>query len=87
MGILIKLFYLWYGNMGILLLLIALFPHYFFYWMAYGLIYWNRWEYHYQRTKKIRKVISVFGVVITGCLMESYVNSYLMMNFLKLFQK
>lgn len=85
LGILLKLFFLWYGANGIILLLVALIPQYIFYWMGYGLIYWNREICYMRETQKLIRFIPVLGVVIIGCIVESYVNPFLVSSYLNLF--
>lgn len=85
LGILCKLFFVWYGLKGLGLLLVSLFPHFLLYWMAYGMLYWE------MEKRRLRVVNSPIGiilsiiVVITGMLMESYVNPLLLKTFLHIF--
>lgn len=87
LGILMKLFFLWYGINGMLLLFVALIPQYLFYWMGYGLIYWNERNGYVKQRYQFFRVIPILGVVIIGCFLESYVNPFLVLNYLKLFMK
>ena len=83
-GMLLKLFYLWYGIKGMGLFAAALLPQYIFYWMAYGLLYWesdrNRM---YARRNYIPMVLTI-GVVIMGIFLESYVNPFLVNGIVKM---
>lgn len=84
-GIMLKLFYLWYGIKGIGLFLVATFPHFLFYWMAYGLLYWEVNKRNGWLERKRFSMILAFGVVIIGIWVESYVNPFLLSFFLKNF--
>lgn len=85
LGILCKLFFCWYGLKGLGLLIVSLLPHFLLYWMAYGMLYWE------MEKKRLRVVNSPLGiiisilVVITGILVESYVNPIFLRAYLKLF--
>jgi len=85
LGILCKLFFVWYGLKGLGLLLVSMLPHFLLYWMAYGMLYWE------MEKRRLRVVNSPIGiilsiiVVITGMLMESYVNPLLLKTFLHIF--
>ena len=84
-GILFKLFFVWYGIAGIGLLLVSIIPHFLFYWMAYGLMYC---ETEKRQLFRIKKPIGFFlsaGVVIMGIFIESYVNPFLLIAYLKIF--
>lgn len=84
-GILVKLFVCWYGISGFGLLVILILPHFLFYWMAYGLLYY---EMDRQRLRTVKSPVGIFvslGVVIMGILVESYVNPFLLRTYLKIF--
>ena len=84
-GMLFKLFFCWYGVSGIGLLLVSILPHFLFYWMAYGLLYW---EMDRRRLRIVKSPFGIFiaiGVVIMGIVIESYVNPFLLRTYLKLF--
>ncbi len=84
-GILLKLFYLWYGIKGMGLMLAAAMPHYLFYFMGYGLLY-HGFERNRLRTRKNHMpVLVAVGVVIIGIVLESYVNPFLVGGYLKIF--
>ena len=87
MGILMKPFYLWYGGSGLLLLIVSLMPQFLFYWMGYGLLYAGTRIQNRRGRHHLSKALPVFGVVIIGCIVESYVNPFLVLNYLKLFMK
>ena len=84
-GILFKLFYLWYGLPGMGLLLVAALPHYLFYFMAYGLMYWNFEKNRLRVRKSYFPVLLSVIVVIMGIFSESYVNPFLVGGYLKIF--
>lgn len=84
-GMLLKLFYLWYGIKGMGLLLTAVFPHYFFYWMAYGLLYWELEKNRMRMKRNNIPFILALGVVIMGIVLESYVNPFLVGGYMKIF--
>jgi len=87
LGILFKLFFVWYGGKGIGLLVVLLMPHFLLYWMAYGMLYW---ELEKRRLRMNHNPLGIFlsiGVVITGILVESYVNPFLVRTYLNLFFK
>ena len=84
-GILLKLFYLWYGIKGMGLMIAAALPHYLFYFMAYGLLYWNFERNRLRTRKKYLPVLVSVGVVIMGIVLESYVNPFLVGGYLKIF--
>ena len=84
-GILLKLFYLWYGLPGMGLLLVAALPHYLFYFMAYGLMYWNFEKNRLRVRKSYFPVLLSVIVVIMGIFSESYVNPFLVGGYLKIF--
>ena len=87
LGILLKLFYLWYGLSGMGLLIVAVLPHYVFYIMSYGLMFRN---YEKNRLHVRRNYLPVFLaviVVIMGIFAESYVNPFLVGGYLKIFFK
>ena len=84
-GILLKLFYLWYGLSGMGLLLVATLPHYLFYFMAYGLLYWNFEKNRLRVRKSYFPILLSVIVVIMGILAESYVNPFLVGGYLKIF--
>lgn len=84
-GLLLKLFYLWYGIKGMGLLTVASLPHCLFYVMAYGLLYRN---FEINRLRVRKNYFPVFvsvTVVIIGILLESYVNPFLVREYLKIF--
>lgn len=84
-GMLFKLFFCWYGVSGLGLLLVSILPHFLFYWMAYGLLYW---EMDRQRLRLSKSPVGIFiaiGVVIIGIAIESYVNPFLLKAYLKIF--
>ena len=85
LGMLCKLFFVWYGFRGIGLLLVSLLPHYLLYWMAYGMLYWEMEKRRLRIVNSPVGIILSVGVVITGMLMESYVNPFLLRTYLKLF--
>lgn len=85
MGILLKLFFCWYGISGIGLLLVLLFPHFLFYWMAYGLLYWEMERRRWKTAKSPIGILASVGVVIMGIVVESYVNPFLLRSYLKIF--
>lgn len=85
LGMLMKLFYLWYAFGGFVIFLAAVLPHYLFYWMAYGMIYSGADNFTRNRGRKLKNFLSIFLVVITGCFLESYVNPFLVLNFIKIF--
>ena len=84
-GILLKLFYLWYGMKGMGLLLVSMLPHYLFYIMAYGLLYWNFEKNRMRMRKNYFPVVIAVAVVIMGIVLESYVNPFLVGGYLKIF--
>lgn len=84
-GILLKLFYLWYGMKGMGLLGISMLPHYLFYIMAYGLLYWNFEKNRMRMRKNYFPVIVAIAVVIMGMVLESYVNPFLVGGYIKIF--
>ncbi len=84
-GMLLKLFYLWYGMKGMGLLLVSMLPHYLFYIMAYGLLYWNFEKNRMRMRKNYFPVVLAIAVVIMGIVLESYVNPFLVRGYLKIF--
>lgn len=84
-GMLFKLFFAWYGMMGIGLLLVSVMPHFLFYWMAYGLLYWEMEKNRLRVMKSPIGILASIGVVIIGILLESYVNPILLSTYLKIF--
>ncbi len=86
-GILLKLFYLWYGLKGMGLMVVAALPHYLFYSMAYGLLYWNFEKNRLRMRKNYLPVLVSVIVVIMGICAESYVNPFLVGGYLKIFFK
>lgn len=84
-GILLKLFYLWYGLPGMGLLFVAALPHYIFYFMAYGLLYRNFDKNRLRMRKNYFPILLSVIVVIMGILTESYVNPFLVGGYLKIF--
>ena len=87
LGILCKLFFVWYGLKGVGLLLVLLMPHFLLYWMAYGMLYWELEKRRLRMTNNPLGIFLSIGVVITGILVESYVNPVLLKTYLKLFFK
>ena len=85
LGILIKLFYLWYGMKGIGLCLASLFPQYIFYWMGYGLIYWESDGRGAFPKRNYIPLLLTMVVVIMGIVLESYVNPILVNGYVKIF--
>lgn len=84
-GAMLKLFYLWYGIKGMGLLVVAVLPHYIFYWMAYGLLYWE-WNRNSIRIKRnYFPFLLAVGVAIMGIFFESYVNPFLVSGYMKIF--
>ncbi len=84
-GILFKLFFCWYGMGGVGLLLVSMLPHFLFYWMAYGLLYWESDPGRCRTLKKPVGILIAIGVVIMGIVIESYVNPFLLRSYLKIF--
>lgn len=84
-GILFKLFFAWYGMIGIGLLLVSMLPHFLLYWMAYGLLYWEMEKRRLRIVKSPVGILMSIGVVIIGILVESYVNPFLLSTYLKIF--
>lgn len=90
-----------YGIKGILLLLVGSFPQYFIYvpaviallfWcrMLYGKIYLDRtftteWSDSFGLPKCVLKLTGILGIVIVGCMLESYLNPALLQALLKNF--
>lgn len=85
-GILMKLFFVWYGIKGIGLLFVLLMPHFLLYWMAYGMLYWEL-ERRRLRINNPFGILFSIGVAITGIVVESYVNPFLLRTYLNLFFK
>ncbi len=100
MGALMENFTLQYGISGIFLFIIGIFPHYFFYIPAYILLFKICYEINEdikQRCRlnskgKIKSILEkvkilciIFGVVIIGSALESYVNPPILCYFLNLF--
>lgn len=85
LGVLLKLFYLWYGIKGMGLLAVATMPHYLFYFMAYGLLYRNFDRNRICMRKNYFPLLIALGVVIMGIISESYVNPFLVGGYLKIF--
>ena len=84
-GMLFKLFFCWYGVSGLGLLIVSNLPHFLFYWMAYGLLYW---EMDRQRLRTVKNPMGIFvgiAVVIMGIAIESYVNPFLLRTYLRIF--
>lgn len=84
-GILFKLFFCWYGIGGVGLLFVSVLPHFLFYWMAYGLLYWESDPLRSRTLKKPVGILIAIGVVIMGIVIESYVNPFLLRSYLKIF--
>lgn len=84
-GMLIKLFFVWYGIKGIGLLILAALPHYIFYWMACGLFYWEMEKSRISMRRNKVNIYLAIGVVIMGMFLESYVNPFLVSGYIKLF--
>lgn len=85
LGMLSKLFFCWYGIKGLGLLIVSLVPHFLLYWMAYGMLYWEMEKRRLRLVNSPIGIILSIGVVITGILVESYVNPILLRTYLKLF--
>lgn len=100
MGFLMEMLVLKYGLSGLLLFVVGVFPQYLFYIPAYIFLCQNcflifrlkkiiKYGEFPTNTRKIshyiRNLILILGVVIIGSAFESYVNPFLMKNFLKLF--
>ncbi len=72
------------GVKGIILCLISLLPHFLFYVAAYIIILWFLFQ--YPRGKwTVQKTTAVCLFVVTGMILECYVNPVLVKLFLKLF--
>lgn len=84
-GVLLKLFYLWYGLKGMGLMVISALPHYLFYCMAYWLLYWNYEKNRLRVRKAYLPVLVSVAVSIIGIFVESYVNPFLVTGYLKIF--
>lgn len=84
LGMLLKLFYLWYGVKGMGLLAAALLPQYIFYWMAYGLLYWESNRSRMYMKRNYLPIFLIMGVVIMGIFLESYVNPFLVSGLAKM---
>ena len=84
-GVLLKLFYLWYGLSGMGLLVVSVLPHYVFYIMSYGLMYWNFEKNRLRARRNYFPILLSVIVVIMGILAESYVNPFLVGGYLKIF--
>ena len=84
-GVLLKLFYLWYGLKGMGLMAVAALPHYLFYGMAYWLLYWNYEKNRLRVRKTYLPVLVSVAVSIIGIFVESYVNPFLVAGYLKIF--
>lgn len=67
------------------LIIAATLPHYMFYFMAYGLLYWNFERNRLRTRKKYLPVFVAIGVVIIGLILESYVNPFWVGGYLKIF--
>lgn len=88
-----------YGVKGVLLAVISMFPQYLVYVpMALGLLLWCeelfrgiylRGDYSVTDrgflVKKAGRLLVLFVVLVVGCLLEGYMNPYLLMGFLKIF--
>ena len=85
LGMLFKLFFCWYGIRGLGLLVVSFLPHFLFYWMAYGLLYWEMDRQRMRLTKSPVGIFIAIGVVIMGIVIESYVNPFLLRSYLKIF--
>ncbi len=83
-GMMLKLFYLWYGIKGMGLFAVALLPQYIFYWMAYGLLYWETDRRRIYTRRNYVPIILIIGVVIMGIFLESYVNPFLVNGMIKM---
>ena len=84
-GVLLKLFYLWFGIKGMGLFFTALFPQGVFYWMAYGLIYWENGRRYVGIKRNMLPLFLEILVVIIGIIFESYVNPILVNGYVKIF--
>ena len=100
MGALMEALTLQYGISGLLLFVVGIFPHYFFYIPAYILLFRvcylinsdMRQGRKYDprgrvksNLEKVKALCIILGVVIIGTIFESYVNPYLLRYFSKLF--
>lgn len=84
-GMLFKLFFCWCGVSGIGLLMVSVLPQVLFYWMAYGLLYWEMDKRQMRIANSPVGLFLVIGVVIMGIWVESYVNPFLLRSYLKIF--
>lgn len=84
-GIMLKLFYLWYGIKGMGLCITALFPHFICYWMAYGLICREADRSRMYTKNRTGPLLLAIVVVIIGIVLESYVNPNLIYSYIKIF--
>lgn len=84
-GLLLKLFYLWYGIKGMGLLFVSALPHYIFYWMACGLLYWELGKNRMRMKRNNIPFFLAMGVAIMGIILESYVNPFLVGGYIKIF--
>lgn len=84
-GVMIKLFYLWYGIRGMGLLITAMLPQLIFYWMAYGLVYWESDRQCMCMNRNYLPLFVAIAVVIMGIILESYVNPILVNGYVKIF--
>ena len=83
-GMLFKLFFCWYGVSGIGLLMVSVLPQVLFYWMAYGLLYWETDRSRIYTRRNYVPIILTIGVVIMGIFLESYVNPFLVNGMIKM---
>lgn len=84
-GILMEALALQYGVWGIGVFTAGILPHYLFYIPAYLLVYRGCLRTRIEGGKGVLLFLTAFGVVIIGSITESYVNPFLLKNFLKLF--
>lgn len=75
-----------FGILGILLILISIFPHYILYVPAFVMLFMLCEEQHLQKRNMNRyfHLAVIFIVVIIGAVLESYVNSSLLIKFVKI---
>lgn len=98
-GVFLAALILRYGIKGIMLALVSMFPQYLLYVPAVlALLSWceelfrgiyTRGEFNMSDkkllVKKAGRLVAILSVVTLGCLLEGYVNSYLLLVFLKIF--
>lgn len=73
------------GGWGILLFIISIFPQGFFYVLAYGMLVVKMgMDADVKKTGMLTIFIGIL-LVVTGCFLESYVNSFLVSKFMKIY--